>query len=164
VAAYLYKNTMEYITLIILVSVGFLIQGCVTTGEGRHERHARIAEESGQPVQVSGGQSFQTAMAYDATLESIVTFLKKKDYSVESANKETGQITTVMSITGGWRQTGTRVQVTLIKESDTATTVKVAVTEQQRYKALQVEPWDDPKVNADSSAALAAEMKTGLQK
>jgi len=153
---------MKHITSIIFVGVGLLIQGCGTSGEGRHERHARIAEESAKPVQVSGGQNFLASKSYDATFESVVTFLKKKDYTVESASKDAGQIATAMSITGGWRQTGTRVQVTLIKESDITTTVKVAATEQHRYKALQTEPWDDPKVNAASSAALAAEMKTGL--
>ncbi|HEY5044079.1 MAG TPA: hypothetical protein VIK53_19075 [Verrucomicrobiae bacterium] len=153
---------MKNITPIFLVGVGLLIQGCDTTGEGFHERHVQAAEDSGKAVAVSGGQSFQVSKSYDDVFQAAVTYLKKKDYTVESANKDAGQITTAMTITGGWRQTGARVEVSLIKESDAVTTVKVAVTEQHRYNALQVEPWDDPKVNGDSSAALATDMKTAL--
>jgi len=153
---------MRNITPLILVGVSLFIQGCDTTGEGFHERHVQAAEDSGNAVSVSGGQSFQVSKPYDDVFEAVVTYLKKKDYTVESANKDAGQITTAMTVTGGWRQTGARVEVSLIKESDAVTTVKVAVTEQHRYNALQVEPWDDPKVNDDSSAALATDMKSAL--
>jgi hypothetical protein len=153
---------MKKITPLILVGFGLLIQGCDTTGEGFHERHMQAAEDSAKAVAVNGGQSFDTNKPYDAAFEAVVTYLKKKDYTVESASKDAGQITTAMTITGGWRQTGTRVEVSLIKENDMITTVKVAATEQHRYNALQVEPWSDPKVNADASATLAADMKTEL--
>jgi hypothetical protein len=143
-------------------STSWFLQGCDTTGEGFHERHVQAAEDSAKPVAVSGGQSFDVNKPFDAVFEASVTYLKKKNYTVESASKDAGQITTAMTVTGGWRQMGTRVEVSLIKQSDAVTTVKVAVTEQHRYNALQVEPWDDPKVNGDVSAALAADMKTGL--
>ena len=68
-----------------------------------------------------------------------------------------------MTITGGYSQTGTRVQVTLIKDTDTATTVKVAVTEQKWKKLLQTEPWSDPKVNDKESAKTADQIKAALQ-
>jgi hypothetical protein len=35
----------------------------------------------------------------------------------------------------------------LIEDSDTATTLKVMVTEQKRKKLLATEPWSDQKVN-----------------
>ena len=155
-------HKMKKIIPLTLVGFGLLMQGCDTIGESRHERHSQLAEDSGKAVAVSGGQSFQVSKPYDAAFEAAVTYLKKRDYTVESASKDAGQITTTMSVTGGWRQTGTRVQVTLIKESDTLTTVKVAVTEQHRYNALQVEPWGGPKINSDSSSTLATDMKAAL--
>ena len=153
---------MKNIILLIFIGSALFVQGCDTPGESFHEKHVEATEDSGKPVALSGGQSFQVSKPYDATFEAVVTYLKKQNYMVESASKDAGQIATVMSITGGWRQTGTRAQVTLIKESDTVTTVKVAVTEQYRYNALQVEPWGDPKVNDGSSAKLVTDMKTAL--
>jgi hypothetical protein len=154
--------TMKNIILLIFICSALFVQGCDTPGESFHEKHVEAAEDSGKQVAVSGGQSFQVGKPYDATFEAVVTYLKKQNYTVESASKDAGQIATAMTITGGWRQTGTRVQVTLIKESETVTTVKVAVTEQHRYNALQVEPWSDPQVNDGSSAKLTADMKTDL--
>jgi len=154
---------MKKITPILFISVGLFFSGCDTPeGGSRHERHMQVAEDSAKAVAVSGGQSFLVAKPADAVFEEVVTYLKKKDYTVESASKDAGQITTALVVTGGWRQTGTRVQVSLIIESDTSTTVKVAATEQHRYNALQVEPWSDPKVNGDNSAVLAADMKMAM--
>jgi len=52
--------------------------------------------------------------------------------------------------------------LTFIKESDTATSIRVAVTQQKRKKALQAEPWGEPKVNADESSKIADELKPAL--
>ena len=68
-----------------------------------------------------------------------------------------------MAIKGGYSQTGTRVYVVLIKETDTTTTVKVAVSEQKRKKLLQTEPWGDPKLNEKESDKIATDLKTALQ-
>ena len=59
---------------------------------------------------------------------------------------------------GGWKQTGTRVVLTLIKEKENATTIKAIITEQKRFKALQVEPWSDPVLEPKATAALRAEL------
>jgi len=130
--------------------------------QGRHERHMAQVEESAKPTGIAGGVSFQDAASYDKTFDDIVTFLKKQGYSIDSASKDAGTIFTSMSIEGHWRQTGTRVSVSLIRDSDTVTSVKVAVTEQKRYKAVQTEPWGSPKVNKAKSSALAEKMKAAL--
>ena len=65
-------------------------------------------------------------------------------------------------VTGGYSQTGTRVYVTLIKDTEKTTTVKVAVAEQKRKKLLQTEPWGDPKVNSEKSSKLADDIKAAL--
>ena len=65
-----------------------------------------------------------------------------------------------MDITGGYRQTGMRVQVTCIEDSDTQTSVRVVVTEQHRTKLLQTEPWGGAKANEAESARVGAQIKT----
>jgi hypothetical protein len=67
-----------------------------------------------------------------------------------------------MQITGGYSQTGTRTIVNFIKDSDTQTTVRVAVTKQKRKKLLQTESWSDPKVDDAASQKAAAEVKAML--
>ena len=130
--------------------------------QGRHERHMAQVEESAKPTSVAGGVSFQDAASYNKTFDDVVTFLKKQGYTIDSASKDAGTIFTSISIKGHWRQTGTRVNVSLIRESENVTSVRVAVTEQKRYKALQTEPWGSPKVNKTKSSALSDKMKSAL--
>lgn len=119
-------------------------------------------EESTKVKSMAGGVKFQVNSSYEKAYDTVVNFLKKQDYAIDSASKETGQVVTAMTITGSWKQTGTRVQITFIKDNESATTIKIAVTEQKRYKALQVEPWGEAKVNSKKSEQLADEVKSAL--
>jgi hypothetical protein len=130
--------------------------------QGRHEKREAKLEESAKPKSVAGGTTFEVDVAYDKAYDTILNYLKKQDYTIDSASKETGQIVTAIVVKGGYSQTGTRVYVTLIKESETKTTIKVAVSEQKRKKLLQTEPWGDPKVNSERSSKLADEVKAAL--
>lgn len=98
-------------------------------------------------------------MPVDKSFDAALTCLKKQGYSIEVANKDGGKIATSMVVTGGWHQTGTRVLVSLIKETDSTTTLRVAVTKQKRYKALQTEPWGDPQVDGKESSEVAEKMR-----
>jgi hypothetical protein len=128
----------------------------------RHAKKDAAIDESAQPKNVKGGTTFQAAVPYDRAYDAVLNHLKRQGYAIESAGKDTGQIITAMDIKGGYSQTGTRVQVTCIKDSDTQTSIRVAVTEQKRKKLLQTEPWGDPKVNAQSSATVADEIKSAI--
>ncbi len=130
---------------------------------GRSERKAEAVAESGKPVAVKGGISFPVNQAYDATFEAVVKTLQKADEAVAVADRETGMIATEITITGGWRQTGTRTVVTLIKDSEKVTIVKVAVTTQKRYKALQTEPWDDPVLSKEKTPVAAEALRKSLE-
>ena len=127
-----------------------------------HEKKEERLEASGAPQAVSGGVKIQIAKSYEETYEKTLNYLKKSDYSIESADKDTGQIVTAMSIKGGYTQTGTRVHAIFIKDSDTVTTVRIVVTDQKRKKLLQTEPWGDPKVNDSESQRIAGEVKAAL--
>jgi len=128
----------------------------------RHERDAEKVAESGQVQSVSGGATFALSDSYDTVFDSLVTYLKRSGLTLDSASRDAGQIATALEISGGWHQTGTRTVLSLIRDSTDKTSVRVAVTLQKRYKALQVEPWSDPKVDEKASAAYAEKLKTDL--
>jgi len=135
----------------------------ISVSQGRHEKREAKLEESAKPRSVSGGVTFRTDRPYDKAYEAVLNYLKRQDYTIDSAGKETGQIITAMVVTGGYSQIGTRVYVTLIKDTEQTTTVRVAVSEQKRKKLLQTEPWGDPKVNSEKSSKLADDIKAALQ-
>jgi hypothetical protein len=128
-----------------------------------HEKTMERHEASGNIQGIVGGIKISVAKPYDEIYEKTLNYLKKNDYAIESASKETGQIATQMTVKGGYTQTGTRVYAILIKDSDSSTTVRVAVSEQKRKKLLQADPWSDAKVNEKESQRIADELKTSLQ-
>lgn len=133
-----------------------------SAAQSRRERKAEVVEESGKPKNVTGGSTFTVTNFYDKTYDAVLNFLKRGGETIEQASKETGQIVTGMVIRGGYSQTGTRILVTLIKDSDTSTTIRVAVTEQKRKKLLQTEPWSDPKVNVKQTEDIASHIKDSM--
>ena len=147
------------ITYLFAATLALAVMAAPMSAQSRHERKMAQIEESAKPKNVPGGIKFQVSKSYQDTYESALNWIKKADYTIELADKETGQIATAMTITGGYRQTGTRLILTLIKESDSVTTVKVAVTQQKRSKLLQAEPWGDPKVNDDESQKIVDQLK-----
>jgi len=147
----------------LMTAALFVIVSCASLGGSRHERKLAIAEQSGRATAVLGGETFQTSQPFEKLYEKVVNFLKIKGETIETADQTVGQIITAMTVSGGWRQTGTRTQITLIKENGTTTQVRVVVTEQKRYKLLQTESWGDAKVNQKKSASLAKEIKAYLK-
>jgi hypothetical protein len=136
---------------------------CVPTLAQSHEKKEANLDQSGKPQAVSGGVKTQVSKPLADIYEKALNYLKKADYMIDSADKEAGQIVTSIVVTGGYHQTGTRIYVILIKDSELETTVRVAVTEQKRYKALQTEPWGDPKVNDKESQRISNELKATIQ-
>jgi uncharacterized surface anchored protein len=122
------------------------------------KREAKVAE-SEKPRNVKGGTTFQVSVTYDKPYDGALNFLKRQGYTIDSAAADTGQIITAIDIKGGYSQTGTRIQVTCIKDDDAKTSVRVLVTEQKRKKLLQTEPWSDPKADEAESAKIADQIK-----
>lgn len=149
---------MKYPSLILTIILLLLLQP-LSRAETRSERKARERAESEAPAQVHGGRLISIAMPYDDVYDSALTYLKKTGYVLDTASKETGQITTAIAIKGGWKQQGRRVILTVIKEGENASSLRAVVTLQKRYKAIQVEPWSDPVLDEESSEAL----QTALQ-
>lgn len=118
--------------------------------------HAMAVAESEKPVAVAGGVTFAVNRPRDDTFRAVVTALQKSDYTLDSASLDTGEIFTSLQITGSWHQTGTRVCVTIFADSPKSTTIRVAVSEQGRFKAFSTDPWGTPKLNLQKSAAVAA--------
>jgi hypothetical protein len=128
----------------------------------QHERDAERVAESGQVQSVSGGATFQLSGSYDAVFDTLVNYLKRNGLTLDSASRDAGQIATAMEITGGWKQTGKRTVISILKDSANQTSVRVAITVQKRYKGLQTEPWGDAKVDDKASAAYAAKIQPDL--
>ncbi len=132
----------------------------------RNKNEARLAE-SEKPREIGGGTSFVATMPADKAFDVAVRYFQMHDIALdESTKKEIGQLTTVMRIVdvGGFRNNnrGYRTYVTFIRDSDSATTVKVKVTVQQRTKHVQAEPWTDPKIADKETTETADQLKTAL--
>jgi hypothetical protein len=149
--------------LLVLAIAVAIVASHSGTAQSRHERKARQMEESAQPKALAGGVTFPMPIPIAKCFDAVLNHLKRQGHDIDLADREAGRIVTVMEVAGGHSQTGTRILVTLIKDSDTQTSVRVAVTTQKRKKLLVTEPWSDPKVDESESAKAAAEMEKALQ-
>ena len=141
-----------------------LVSVCTMTSFAqRQERKTEEQADSEKIQNVSGGVTFQQASAMEKTYDDLLNYVKREGLTIDSASKETGQIVTAIDVTGKYHQIGTRVYLTVIKSSETETSVRVAVSEQKRYKALQTEPWSSPKVNAEKSSELSEKIKAAIK-
>ena len=135
---------------------------------GFHDRVTKRradAEKAEKSKPVAGAMSFTVEKAYQETFDLVVNQLKKEGFTIEDANTVTGQIATpIEESKGGYSQKGTRVSVSLIKESAAATTVKVVVAEFSRKKLFAAEPWSNPKPDNEKTKELAELFKTALSK
>ncbi len=156
------------------VLTGFTIAAlCVTIigtpaqAQNRKEKQEARLAESEKPRDVPGGVSFVAKMPADKAFDAAVRYFQMHDVALdESSKKELGQLTTAMRIVdvGGFRNNnkGYRTYVTFIRDDDSTTTLKVKVTEQQRTKHAQAEPWSDPKVLDKETAETADQLKAAL--
>lgn len=134
--------------------------GSQALAQGRHERREqRLAESANQNAsaeEIKKAKEVTLPLGYDSTFETVVQVLKSKGLTIESANKDVGQIKTELQITVPEKpkQHAMRYLIDLRKISDKETGVKVVGLEQVRIYRLQAEPWEAPVYNADASDAL----------
>jgi hypothetical protein len=108
----------------------------------------------------AGSVAFQTSVAYEAAYDRILNVLKKEGYTLHSASKETGQITTELAIEHGSVDIGRAVIISLIKESSGLTTVQVTAYNQGRRIGGQ---WQEKVYTKDKAALLAEKLRAALQ-
>ncbi len=153
--------------VVTIVALFVTITGNPAQAQNRKaKKEARLAE-SEKPREVPGGVSFVANMAADKAFDLAVRYFQTHDAALdESSKKELGQLTTALRIVdvGGLRNNnkGYRTYLTFIRDGDSTTTVKVKVTEQQRTKHLQAEPWTDPKVLDKETIETADQLKAAL--
>ena len=150
---------MKRVCLAVLVLMVF---GPLALNAQRHEKKDAAIAESGAVHAISGGTTIQIPGGYDKVFDGLVTYLKRTGYTLDLASRDAGEIATAMEISGGWKQTGRRTVISVIKDSETSTSVRVAITIQTRYKALQTEPWSDPKVDNKASEGAAQKLQAEL--
>jgi hypothetical protein len=128
-----------------------------------HQRKQGELEQWAQVTATAVGVTFQASLSYEKCFEAVNNFLKRAGHEIETANKDGGSIVTAMEISGKYTQTGTRLHVTLIKDNDTQTSVRVAVTAQKRKKLLATEPWSNPKVDDSQTSKIAAYLEEAFK-
>lgn len=157
----MYLPVPRLVTASLLSAI--ILSSATVAYAGRKQRREAQVAESAKPRSAPGGVTFEVSLGYDAAYDGALNYLKRQGHTLESAGRDTGQLITAMVVKGIYRQTGTRLQVTLIKESAEKTTVRVAVVQHKRSKALQTEPWNEPKVNDTESERVADELKQALR-
>jgi hypothetical protein len=107
----------------------------------------------------AGSVAFQTPVGYDAAYDSILNVLKKEGYTLASASRETGQVTTELVIEHGAVDVGRGVVISLIKESGGLTTVQVTAYKQGRRVGGQ---WQERVPTKGSAELLAQKLRAAL--
>lgn len=108
----------------------------------------------------AGSVALQTSVGYEAVYDRILNVLKKEGYTLQSASKETGQITTELAVEHGAVDIGRAVIISLIKESGGLTTVLVTAYKQGRRIGGQ---WQAKVYTKDKAALLAEKLRAALQ-
>jgi hypothetical protein len=125
------------------------------------QRKQSELEQSAQVTSPAPGVTFQAPLSYEKCFDAVNNFLKRAGHEIETANKDGGSIVTAMEITR--RYTHTRIRVTMIKDSNTQTSVRVAVTTQKRKKLLATEAWSNPKVDDSQTSKIAADLEEAFK-
>lgn len=150
----------------ILAVLFVLLFAEVSFAQGLHATIEQRKAESAQAKAVKGATEIQIAKSYVDTYEGLLNWLKRSEYMIDSANKETGQISTVIEVVKpvkGGGQDGKRIVLVLMKDSDVLTTVRVMVTYVHRDKILSsTGSWNEPKLNADETKQVAEKVSTAL--
>ncbi len=122
----------------------------------REQRLADSANQNASAEEIKKAQEVVIQGSYDATFDAVVQVLKSKGLTIETANKDVGQMKTEFQITVPEKphQHGMRYLIDLRKISEKETGVKVVGLEQVRTFRLQAEPWELPTYNAEASSAL----------
>ena len=161
------KKARRTLLVITVTALFVTIAASPAQAQNRKERKEARLAESEKPRDVPGGASFIAKVPADKAFDAAVRYFQTHDIALdESSKKELGQLTTALRIVdvGGFRNNnkGYRTYVTFIRDGDSTTTVKVKVTEQQRTKHAQAEPWTDPKVMDKETAETADQLKAVL--
>jgi hypothetical protein len=144
-----------------------LVVGVATAvqAQGLHDKIQARKKEAQKPKALAGAVTFQVPRGFDDAFEKAVGWVNHQDYAIDSGEtrKEIGQIVTAVAQTGsGYNQTGRRLRITVIKDDDKTTTLKVIVEDLKRKKLFGAEPWSDGTVNQSESAAVADKLKALL--
>ncbi len=161
------KISHRMLIMVTITALFVTITGTPAQAQSRKDKKEARLAESEKPRDVPGGVSFVATISADKAFDAAVRYFQKHDVALdESSKKELGQLTTAMRVVdvGGFRNNnkGYRTYVTFIRESDSTTTVKVKVTEQQRTKHAQAEPWTDPKVLDKETTETADQLKAAV--
>ncbi|MGA2434343.1 MAG: hypothetical protein ABSG25_03565 [Bryobacteraceae bacterium] len=110
------------------------------------------------PKTVPGGVTFSNPASLDQSFDAVLNYLKKQGKAIESADKQIGQIFTAQERS---KKIATRIMVIFIKDSDSQTTLRVAVVTQQFHTFGEY--WTKPVADEQQSKQFADDLKTALK-
>ena len=158
------------LTVWVLAVASVLVGTYSVETQGLHAKIAARKAEAERPKGIKDAVEIKVSKSYQDTYDDVLNWIKKSnDFTADFANsnKDNGIVTSTIETidTGalGWKKTGRRLTVELIKESDTETTLKVAVVNLQRIGA---DNWSnkpqDIKLNVEQTQDVVERMKASL--
>lgn len=159
---------MRKVLTSIVLALVFAGVATTVSAQGLHARIMARKAEAEKPKAASDAVEMKVSRSYQASYEDVLTWVKKSgDYKVDFANsnKDNGIVaSTIEQVDAkgpfGWKKTGKRLMVELVKESDTETTLKVAVVYLSRIGG---DNWsnkpEDIKLSVEETQAVVEKMK-----
>ncbi len=111
---------------------------------------------------VFGDETFVSNLAFEKIFDKVVEYLKIQGETIETADKNIGQIITALDVSGSvwFTQTNKKIQITLIKQNEQNTLIRVWVTENH----VGLVAWQfEVKINKEKSKNLAQSIKKFLE-
>jgi hypothetical protein len=181
-------------TIFLLLLIALVATPCFPRDQQDPENEEALEAYSAKQLSKIAAQSkeFKIEKPYGETYETVLKWVKENakladtsfliPYEAEVADKETGQISTTLGVSRNWDHLRNapqrwlrRLIITLIKNDDSSTTVRVAITKRKRHyqRVIHYEgrgpdeiptgSWGNPKVNKDESKEWANRIKAALQ-
>jgi|SRR5579883_2117488 len=147
---------------LLLVLVLFVYPPAAFT-QGLHEKIVARKEAAEKVTPASGWVELKVDRPYDETFDFVRTWLQKQEFKIELAERDAGNIRTPIEQTEkkllGFSKAGTRIAVSLIKESASQTTIKIVVAD---YSKKGADPWSNPKTNSENTKKVSDQLRTDI--
>ena len=143
-------------TLFTVLQVLLVWSGVVFSAE------ARPVPATPMPFNLKDATILSVQMSESQAFDNVLNSLKRQGYSIEIADKDGGQIATSFTREKKGRA---RVEVVLIRDSDTQTTLRIAAISQAKDYSFTAGPYDykTPVIDAGTTGDVVAKFKEDLK-
>ena len=149
------RRTLSFLFALTLVFVSV----ATMRAQGLHAKIEARKAEAERPRDVKGATELKITRSYQASFDEVLNWMKKSEMSIDFPNtdKDKGILaTTIEQLKGGFSKGGERLVVTLIRASDTETTLRVAAV---NYSKLGADNWSQKDVNPDDTKKFVDDLQ-----